>query len=106
MQVPKTNAYLARDTKLATDQQSQSTEAMTVEQMKERLARLELKVDVLTEALNIIKKDPGIAMAMNNAEKSQLVDALKNKYPLSLLLKEVSLSSSGCVSVSVSRSVD
>lgn len=94
MQVPQANTHLAQAEKPTTDQQPQSTEALTVEQMKERLASLELKVDVLTEALNIIKKDPGIAMAMSNAEKSQLVDALKNKYPLSLLLKEVSLSSS------------
>lgn len=94
MKASQSNTYPPQAEKPTTDDPSVPLEDMTVEQMKQRLASLELKVDILSEALKIIKKDPGIAMTMSHAEKSRLVDALKNKYPLALLLNEVALSSS------------
>ena len=47
-----------------------------------------MKVDVLKEILNILKKDPGVNVArLKNREKAAVIDAVKDRYPLPQLLK-------------------
>ena len=45
-----------------------------------------MEVDVLKETLNLLKKDPGInVMELKNREKAVVIDAMKDRYPLSNL---------------------
>ena len=47
-----------------------------------------MEVDVLKEALNLLKKDPGINITkLKNHEKAVVIDAVEDKYPLDQLLK-------------------
>lgn len=57
---------------------------------QEQINRLQLEVDVLTETINVLKKDPGVDMKnLSNREKTVVVSALKEKYALSLLLRKL-----------------
>jgi putative transposase len=43
----------------------------------------------------VLKKDPGVNKSpLNNREKAVIVDALKEKYPLSVLIKKLKLAKS------------
>jgi putative transposase len=56
---------------------------------------MQLKIDILKETLDILKKDPGDDMrALKNHKKAVIVDALRNKYSLPLLVKSLKLSRS------------
>lgn len=65
------------------------------DEMQHLLARMDdmqMEMDILKETINVLKKDPGINMeTLKNREKAVIVDALKGKYPLPLLLKRLKL---------------
>lgn len=58
-----------------------------VKRLKEQIHILELEKDILEKTTDIIKKDPGInPKKLTNKEKTEVIDALKNKYKLKKLL--------------------
>ena len=66
-----------------------------VENLKSKMRDMQLEIDVLKETLEVLKKDPGVDMTiLRNHEKAVIVDALKNKYSLPLLLRKLKLSRS------------
>ena len=51
-----------------------------------------MEIDIWKETVNVLKKDPGInTETLKNREKAAIVDALKGKYPLPLLLERLKL---------------
>lgn len=61
--------------------------AKELEALKEQIQDMQLEIDILKETINVLKKDPGAnKVPLNNREKAVIVDALKEKYPLPLLL--------------------
>ncbi len=67
----------------------------TLKQMQDQMFRMQMEIDILNETLNIIKKDPGVdPSVMKNSEKAVVVDAMRGKYPLPLLLETVGLARS------------
>lgn len=66
-----------------------------VDQLKQQLYELQMEVDILKETLNVIKKDPGVDWKnLKNREKVAVIDAMKEKYPLLILLRRMELSRS------------
>ena len=66
-----------------------------IESLKAQMLNLQLENDILRETIEVLKKDPGIDQtALKNREKAVIVDALKDKYSLPLLLKKLELSKS------------
>lgn len=64
-------------------------------EMAARIKDLELENDILKQTIEILKKDQGIdLLKLKNREKTMIVDALRNKYSLSLLLKKLEISKS------------
>lgn len=64
-------------------------------ELKAQLFDLQLENDILKETINVLKKDPGVdRTALRNREKAVIVDALKTKYSLPLLLKRMGLAKS------------
>ena len=54
------------------------------------------EINILQEIINVPKKDPGIDQtALKNREEAVIVDALKDRYTLPVILESVSLSKSG-----------
>ncbi|MBK4772814.1 MAG: IS3 family transposase [Pantoea sp. Morm] len=66
-----------------------------VKQLKQQVHQLQLERDILTKANELIKKDMGISvLTLKNREKTQLVDALKESYPVAELLSALQLARS------------
>ena len=66
-----------------------------IEQLKTQMQDMQLEIDILKETINVLKKDPGIDQtALSNREKAVIIDALKNKYSLPILLQKLLLSKS------------
>ena len=66
-----------------------------IEALRRDLHRLQLENDLLNKANELIKKDAGINLqSLSNREKTQLVDALKQTYPLLELLEALGLARS------------
>lgn len=64
-------------------------------QLQAQVKNIQMEIDILKETINVLKKDPGIDQtALRNREKAVIVDALKNKYSLPVLLKWLALSKS------------
>ena len=60
-----------------------------------KIRDLELENDILRQTIEILKKDQGIdLLRLKNAEKTMIIDALRNKYALSLLLAKLQISKS------------
>lgn len=58
-----------------------------IESLKKEVHRLQLEVDILKKAAEVLKKDQGIDLQkMTNKEKVMVIDALKTKYSLKELL--------------------
>jgi len=75
---------IKRDKALPDDRDSLLSE---VELLKRQIRRLELEKDILEGTIEIVKKDQGVdPKSLTNKEKTILVDALRNKYPLKVLL--------------------
>ena len=66
-----------------------------IKHLKEQMQEMQLEIDILKETINVLKKDPGIDQsALSNKEKAVIIDALKNRYSLPLLLKKMHISKS------------
>ena len=66
-----------------------------VESFRKQIYELQLEVDILKETINILKKDPGADLNdLKNREKVAVIDAMKEKYPLPVLLRKMKLSRS------------
>ena len=66
-----------------------------LEQLKEQLQDMQMEIDILKETINVLKKDPGVNQtSLKNREKAVIVDALKSKYSLPVLLKQLDFSKS------------
>jgi transposase InsO family protein/transposase-like protein len=66
-----------------------------LEQLQAQMRDMQLEIDILKETINVLKKDPGIDQTvLKNNEKAVIVDALKTKYSLPILLKRLDLSKS------------
>lgn len=63
--------------------------------LKKELQRAEMQMDILKEASKVIKKDRGIDLKnLSNKEKTAVIDALRNKYPLKELLQALHMACS------------
>lgn len=65
--------------------------------LKDEIKQLELEKDILTEVVKVIKKEKGISLKipkLSNPEKAIVVNALREKYPLLILLKELKMAKS------------
>ena len=72
--------------------QVESTPVQDIAELQEQIKQLQMEVDVLKEALNLLKKDPGINITeLKNREKAVVIDAMKDKYSLPQLLKLLQL---------------
>lgn len=66
-----------------------------IAQLEQQIHHLQLEHDILTQANDLIKKDPGINfLTLKNREKTQVVDALKDIYSLPELLVTLNLARS------------
>ena len=65
------------------------------EELVSKIKELEMENDILKETIKILKKDQGIdRFNLKNKEKTMIIDALRDKYSLSSLLKRMSISKS------------
>ena len=77
------------------DFNAESAPAQDIAELQEQIKQLQMEVDVLKEALNLLKKDPGINITeLKNREKAVVIDAVKDKYSLPQLLKLLQISKS------------
>jgi len=66
-----------------------------IEKLKKEIYELKLERDLLEGAAELIKKDPGVNLQkLTNQEKTMLIDALREKYPLLVLMNKLKISSS------------
>lgn len=64
-------------------------------ELERRVYQLRLENDILEKATEIIKKDQGISLqSLTNKEKAVLIDALRDKYRLNELLKQLHMAKS------------
>jgi len=63
-----------------------------VQSLKKQIYRQQMELDILNKAAEIIKKDQGIdPRKLANKEKTNLIDALRIKYPLNELLRMIGI---------------
>ena len=63
-----------------------------IELFRKQIYELQLEVDILKETINVLKKDPGVDLNdLKNKEKVAVIDAMKEKYPLPVLLRKMKL---------------
>lgn len=63
-----------------------------VESLKKQIYQRQMELDILNEAVYLIKKDQGIApRKLANKEKARLIDVLRTKYSLNELLMMMSM---------------
>ena len=71
---------------------TQNSPSAELQQLLARMDDMQMEIDILKETINVLKKDPGInTETLKNKEKAVIVDALKEKYSLPLLLKQLKL---------------
>ena len=77
------------------DFNTESPKEQNIADLQAQINNLQMEIDVLKEALNILKKDPGINITeLKNREKAVIIDAVKDKYSLPQLLKCLCISKS------------
>ena len=58
-----------------------------VQKLKAQMQDMQMEIDILKETLNVLKKDPGVDITvLKNREKAAIVDAVKAKCRLPILL--------------------
>ena len=69
------------------DFNTEPSKQQEISELQEQIKQLQME-DVLKEALNLLKKDPGINITeLKNREKAVIIDAVEDKYSLHQLLK-------------------
>ena len=64
------------------------SEQQDISELQDQIKQLQMEVDILKEALGLLKKDQGInMMKLKNHEKVVVIDAVEDKYPLHQRLK-------------------
>ena len=77
------------------DFNTEPSKQQDISELQEQIKQLQMEVDVLKEALNLLKKDPGINITkLKNHEKAVVIDAVEDKYPLPQLLKFLQIAKS------------
>lgn len=72
--------------------EGKETSISELENLKKKIFSMQLEIDILKETIDVLKKDQGINLKrLTNKEKVMMVNTLKNKYSLPLLLKILSL---------------
>lgn len=70
------------------DFNTEPSKQQEISELQDQIKQLQMEVDVLKEALNLLKKDPGINITeLKNREKAVIIDAVEDKYSLHQLLK-------------------
>ena len=70
-------------------------ESEELEKLRTQLQELQFEVDVMKETIAVLKKDPGVDLAvLRNREKAVIIDALKGKYALPTLLSRFNMAKS------------
>ena len=70
------------------DFNTEPSKQQEISELQEQIKQLQMEVDVLKEALNLLNKDPGINITeLKNREKAVIIDAVEDKYSLHQLLK-------------------
>ena len=70
------------------DFNTEPSKQQEISELQEPIKQLQMEVAVLKEALNLLKKDPGINITeLKNREKAVIIDAVEDKYSLHQLLK-------------------
>jgi transposase InsO family protein/transposase-like protein len=66
-----------------------------IESLKAQIYRLSLERDILEGTAELLKKDPGVDPSkLSNKEKATLIDALRNRHPLTMLLASLNIAKS------------
>ncbi len=66
-----------------------------IARLNQEIQRQQMELDILKQAKEITKKDPGISVStLTNREKTKIVDALRETYPLAELLSVLALARS------------
>lgn len=77
------------------DFNTEPSKQQDISELQEQIKQLQMEVDVLKEALNLLKKYPGINITeLTNHEKAVVIDAVEDKYTLQQLLKCLCMSKS------------
>ena len=72
-----------------------SIDSEAFDEMKTKLQDMQLELDILRETIHVLKKDQGVELTpLRNREKAVIIDALKNKYSLPILLKSLDMANS------------
>ena len=72
-----------------------SASSKELDDLKTQIQDMQLEIDILKETIAVLKKDPGINKTpLSNREKAVMVDALKGKYSLPLLLRRLGIAKS------------
>lgn len=71
------------------------SETEDLEKLRTQLQELQFEVDVMKETIAVLKKDPGVDLTvLRNREKAVIIDALKGKYTLPMLLSRFNMAKS------------
>ena len=63
-----------------------------ISSLKQQMVEMQLEIDILKETINVLKKDPGVSKApLKNKEKAAIVDALKDRYTLPMILRKLEM---------------
>lgn len=89
-------AYQAmRKHKALSPEEERDTLREEIARLNQEIRRQRMELDILKKAEEIIKKDPGISVNnLSNREKTKIVDALRETYPLAELLSVLMLARS------------
>ena len=61
-----------------------------ISELQSKVENMQMEIDILKETISILKKDPGVDQKiLRNWEKTAIIDALRNKYSLSNLLRSL-----------------
>lgn len=64
-----------------------SASVKEVQKLKAQMQDMQIEIDILKETLNVLKKDPGVDLTvLKNREKAAIIDAVKAKCRLPILL--------------------
>ena len=68
----------------------ESVNAEEMDDLKTQVQDMKIEIDILRETIEVLKKDPGIDLReLRNREKAVIIDALKNKHSLLILLQKL-----------------